>query len=860
MEEGSETAFELILDTANERGLERISTELLRRFLFETGSIFNADDLSSTHVYSLRKKVRVFCASMELPALIHNLDCFAENIKCTCDLKTNYRCECRSGVSNVAAILLDAYLEKTVGPHSPETLWKWLRPLDFSKRTPPVDCAAASFFSKNPLLRQRIHQLAFDELTEAEAIWEMSSNLKGMGRTKAHPSIQFHAGDWQPIIDHAFVNDRTDLWNNFVSGHYNKRNNFGVDEGRSQARKQANEKPEFMRVWARKEANWRKVRDKYPLSLSRINRRRKKRQEAVKRHNDQFLLENEKQIRAGQHWGWLEGFAIDFLQRGYEGEESYTNNDPTIAKDALINCFDFLEKETPTLRQLAKLRIESKSSRFQTVLLAACAVTLEIKGTLSTVPKSALRAVMAHFDMHYSGYGGDEKTALEAEVTKCLFESDNDVEEFAREFIEPQLLCGAEHTNVGWLEYKEPFQPVSEELAFEWLDCFPMASLDSQNTLFRIAARSKERRQELIELITLRSAQNLFMLPMEFEIDAFDEHRKFWLMRYFYFVEEMYPEVFDALTVEKNSIFAFDQISGILGRDDNQDFPELSAQKIYAILDAYVDRWPKVFLPNSYGTGSPSEQVAYRFLTDQIWRFTSTDPTESLSIIDQVLNDTRFEDFRNSAKNVRSRLSRQLALRDFEPPKAQDLADFFVGRAVLSVEQLRTLLLEELDGLQSLLRGAETDPVNMFYNGDKRVDENTARDRIVDLLRPRLEAKNLGISIERHMADSKRCDITLEKSFGGRRSLLVIEVKGQWHSELYTAASAQLHERYSIHPDAAEQGIYLVLWFGGDELIAGCKATLATPAALKNSLEVNLPPEIESHVDVAILDLAKTDQ
>lgn len=37
LEEGSETAFELILDAANERGLERISTDLLTRFLFATG-------------------------------------------------------------------------------------------------------------------------------------------------------------------------------------------------------------------------------------------------------------------------------------------------------------------------------------------------------------------------------------------------------------------------------------------------------------------------------------------------------------------------------------------------------------------------------------------------------------------------------------------------------------------------------------------------------------------------------------------------------------------------------------------------------------------------------------------------------
>ena len=42
---------------------------------------------------------------------------------------------------------------------------------------------------------------------------------------------------------------------------------------------------------------------------------------------------------------------------------------------------------------------------------------------------------------------------------------------------------------------------------------------------------------------------------------------------------------------------------------------------------------------------------------------------------------------------------------------------------------------------------------------------------------------------------------------------LVIEAKGQWHNELYSAASTQLYQRYSVHPDAEQQGIYLVIWF-----------------------------------------------
>ena len=858
--ERSETAFELILDAFNDLEAKNIPAGLLTKVLLIAGGIFDEEGLGSSQTYTLRERIRIFCMSLDVALVVYNLDYFAKNIKCKCNLKKTYRCECRSGLSNVAAILLDTYFEKTVGPHHPKLLWEWLQPLDFSKRSPINESAAITFLEANPALRQSVQRLAFDGMTDASTIREIANHLHGVATTTVHPAIRFREEDSRSMINYAFESDNIALWENYVPSHYWHHDPHAINKNRSYARNQARLKSDFMRIWSKNERSWRKSRTEHTIRDPRIVRRRKRKREVIRRYNDEQLVSNKTQIRAGQSWWWLERFAESFLQRGYEEESFYTHDDPKLAEDALCNCFSFLEDHTPTLNELAELRIESRSSRIQTVLLAASAVVFEKTGTLDAVPKSALRAVMTHLDMHYTGYGGDAKTALEAEVVRCLFTSTEEVENFLRNYIEPQLSGGAEHTNVGWLEYKDPFQTYGEAFAFEWLHRFPVAPVDAQNTLFRIAARSKERRPELNDLIKLRAAQHLFMLPVEFNTDTFFGLRKFWLMRHFYFIEEMHLEVFKVLSREKNSVFAFDNISGPLEHREKQDWPTLTAQKIYAILDAYVGLWPKVSLPSSYGTGSPPEQTAYRFLTNLIWRFTETDPALGISILNQISNDARFLNFYASVKNIRSRISRQLAMRDFDPPQANNVAEFLLGQAVLNVEQLRALFLEELDELQVLLRGAETDPVKMFYIGnkhDKRVNENTARDRIIDLLRPKLEAKNLGISIERHMADSKRCDITLEKSFGGQRSLLVVEVKGQWHRELYTAASAQLHERYSIHPDAAEQGIYLVLWFGGEELIAGCKADHEAPAELKSSIERMLPPEIAKRTDVFVLDLSK---
>src|SRR5258708_10542651 len=105
---------------------------------------------------------------------------------------------------------------------------------------------------------------------------------------------------------------------------------------------------------------------------------------------------------------------------------------------------------------------------------------------------------------------------------------------------------------------------------------------------------------------------------------------------------------------------------------------------------------------------------------------------------------------------------------------------------------MRAVLIELLDEIQGRLKGAATNPVDGFYSGDERVDENTARNRIVEMLEAKLNALNLGIVVEHQMKDTNRCDITASTSLNGTQIVLVIEVKGQWHKELFTAASAQL--------------------------------------------------------------------
>jgi hypothetical protein len=63
---------------------------------------------------------------------------------------------------------------------------------------------------------------------------------------------------------------------------------------------------------------------------------------------------------------------------------------------------------------------------------------------------------------------------------------------------------------------------------------------------------------------------------------------------------------------------------------------------------------------------------------------------------------------------------------------------------------------------------------------------------------------------EADMPKLKRADL----AFARRTMQLPVEVKGQWHAEVWDAATGQLDAQYLIDWRSDQRGIYCVLWFG----------------------------------------------
>jgi hypothetical protein len=97
----------------------------------------------------------------------------------------------------------------------------------------------------------------------------------------------------------------------------------------------------------------------------------------------------------------------------------------------------------------------------------------------------------------------------------------------------------------------------------------------------------------------------------------------------------------------------------------------------------------------------------------------------------------------------------------------------------VTVEGLRQLVLQELQDFQKAIIGGEYNSADRFYEKGERLGEVRSTEIIAERLNLRLEPQGISVTPEHHLKAGNRSDFTVTKMIGGRRRLLVTEVKGR---------------------------------------------------------------------------------
>jgi hypothetical protein len=189
---------------------------------------------------------------------------------------------------------------------------------------------------------------------------------------------------------------------------------------------------------------------------------------------------------------------------------------------------------------------------------------------------------------------------------------------------------------------------------------------------------------------------------------------------------------------------------------------------------------------------------------------------EATSALKALLEDAALGTYQDSVRRALANQQERFREVTYCQPNWEETLATLANGAPANVADLQVLVMAHLHDVRKQIDSGNTDSFKRFWNEDQYgrkacpKPEESCRDVLVDMLRPRVQPLGIAVEPEGHMARDKRADITV--FFRGIK--LVIELKRDYHADLWTAAENQLDRFYTRDPEAAGYGIYGVFWYG----------------------------------------------
>ena len=290
--------------------------------------------------------------------------------------------------------------------------------------------------------------------------------------------------------------------------------------------------------------------------------------------------------------------------------------------------------------------------------------------------------------------------------------------------------------------------------------------------------------------------------------------------------------------------------------DDARPGSVLTIEQREFIVRTFGSTWPLVSRPStSSGRTNPWDASGFiRANIDALGANPSGQASESLA---RLVHEQNISSYHDQIKHVRAQQLRLRRDTEFRTPSFEQIKETLAGRLPAGIDDLKAILLDRLEIVQDYIRNSDTGAWEAFWSGDRPKDENTCRNRLLDQLRANVPIE-INFLPETTMPDVTRADIVAIFSQYG----VPVEIKGQWHKNVWDAASVQLIEKYARDWRADDRGIYLVLWFGevrGKNLPIHPEGLPrpTSPSELREMLLARLPSTEQARIDVLVLDVSK---
>lgn len=748
----------------------------------------------------------------------------------------------------VMNLLVRAINEGMVGPAQASAMWRWLgiiEPADRYHRE--LQQRLAQLLAADDALRRAIQDYALANDRRRGSLWTTELFLE-----RRLVGLSGNAGDIIYALERLALSDNSDAalrqdWMELV------RIGWGPD-GLDPAVRAAAETfrrgdkllADFLHSLENPEKPEWKVR--HEREAAKRAREREVTFEAVRRE----LGKVRNDLRAGELVAILQSSQA-YLGRFHELSSELPPGDrlaeligPALRDDALVGFEAVLHRsDLPTATKIAEEFAQGRVCRYSYPIMAGLYERVRSGRGVADLSEPLKRAALV---LCYDDHGWDIKDemqvlceALEAEVISALPAR----QAFAQLWIEPALAAGKAHiAGLYKLAHDPEWQPTGATLAGGWLTNFPNVPEATE--------------ADLVDCLTYGGALDTLRGVAETRAGTvfrtFD-HMLSWLaidvlVRF----EAVLPNL-SGIGI-RNPEFLWFLRDRLQFERRGRMLPLTVAQAEWIIAE-FRGHWPWATLEGS-GSGNTNDYDATDFLRSLINRIaddTGVEASEALQRLIAGPSDSYSAFIRHMAAEQRQKCAEA----DFSALAPSQLAALVDDGPPGNIEDLKALVLEEMDVVRRKLLGEDLDSVADFWtdNGIPR-DENRCRDRLAAMIGPELARYDIQRVTEADMPMTKRADL----AFSRGAMQLPVEVKGQWHKDVWDAATGQLDVQYLIDWRSEQRGVYCVLWFG--DVPSASKRRLKAhpdgPDAPANAEEMRamlvkrIPEPRRALIDVVVLD------
>ncbi|MBO6855691.1 hypothetical protein [Roseibium sp.] len=736
------------------------------------------------------------------------------------------------------------------GEVSGEQLWSWLeRVTRYQYRSRDWQTFTVQYFSERVELRREVQSHALANATPEDGrIINLFLSDMGEGLILQESDLVYHL---ERLVEHDDqVDNFVERWRAFAEWIFGR--NGLVGEAEAVARRQAQNRHELQaiidEITSRPPPSWEREHEAQKQEWAREKQRQN-------RDRFQSFSNIRDQVREGRHAPALFDIATAYLAL-FSG---YSENDEPIARIEQLVGQENLEAslaglvaachrdDLPTPRAIAELSAnENKQYFLSRVAMVGCALARLSGENLRTLPRETLLTALAATEW---GLYSDEKRmlgGLETALTDILFENEADYEQFVRDTIEPLLFAGKDHVSgLHQLFESSEHADLAGRLALEWLaSSGEMSAQALRKVLYAALVRADG--GAFSELIAEKLQADNW--PSE-------AHRNAWHISAFLADFERFASDVSGFMLENDE--RLNDLRFMMTEGNGSQNEPLTVAQLAFVIEHFAARF-SVVEPPSGGWSSGDAYELARFIDACISNLGNKPTQQAQDQLERLVGEVDLANHADHARHVLAEHKRSLAEADWSQHTFADVRHVLLSGQPQTLEDLQALVMDELQELQERLQNGSFNAVRPFWNGDTPYRENPCRDLIARELEPHLIRYGVRVHAEGTMQSDTRCDLLC--TIGNMD--LPIEIKGQWHDCVWTAACEQL-ENYSEHYRANGFGIYMVLWLGnvpGDNP-PGIRefGRLENANAMLEAIPERSPRPISPKTGLFVLDVSKSE-